>query len=237
MAPLRAVLSTVVDEAVLREGGTGPQLFVNAVHVQSGISRVFGPTEMSLDALLASGCAPLSYQAVQIEGESYWDGSYAANPALWPLYDAKLDCDIFMIELTPLRRAETPTSAKNILNRINEVASINGLVSELRALDTINRNIAGADIRMHVVSMPDHAASVLEKEPSIKRTVGRVLFEMLRQDGYQACDAWLAEHRAMLGRRSSVDIRARYLVPYTATAGSRSPAAKPKLARTALRTP
>src|SRR5690606_30812531 len=136
--------------------------------------------EMSIDALLASACAPFAYQAVQIEGESYWDGSYAGNPMLWPLYQA-LDCDIFMLELTPLRRAEIPMSAKNILHRINELGSLNGLVAELRALDTVNRNVPGADIRMHVVSMPDRPAGLLEDEPSIKRTVDRVLFEMLRQ--------------------------------------------------------
>lgn len=232
MAPLRSILGTVVDEAVLRRRAAAPQLFVNAVHVQTGSSRVFGPADMSIDALLASACAPLSYQAVQIEGESYWDGSYAANPILWPLYEGRLDCDIFMVELTPLLRAETPMSAKNILNRINEVASINGLVCELRALDTINRNVAGADIRMHVVSMSERPAAVLENEPSIKRTVGSVLFEMLRQDGHQVCDAWLQQHRRTLGERSSVDIRTRYLKPYSASAGARAAGARLQAATT-----
>ncbi|MET0543365.1 MAG: patatin-like phospholipase family protein [Variovorax sp.] len=222
MAPLRYILNTVVDEAILRESSVAPDLFVNAVHVQTGSSRVFGPAEMSIDALLASACAPLSYQAVQIDGESYWDGSYATNPTLWPLYEGNLDCDIFMVELTPLHRTETPMSAKNILNRINEVASINGLVSEMRALDIVNRNVADAAIRMHVLATSDRPASVLENEPSIKRTVGRVLFEMLRQDGYQACEAWLAENRALLGLRSSVDIGARYLTPYSASRGARA---------------
>lgn len=168
---------------------------------------------MSMDALLASACAPLSFQAVDIDGESYWDGSYAANPALWPLYEKNLDADIFMVELTPQYRAELPRSAKNILNRINEIGSITGLLSELRALDTINSNVAGADIRMHVLSMSEGPAAALENEPSIKRTVGRVLFEMLRQDGHRACDAWLREHGAQLGLRSTVDIGLRYLAP------------------------
>jgi NTE family protein len=214
MAPLRYILNTVVDEALLREADAAPQLFVNAVHVPTGSTRVFGPKDMSIDAVLASACAPLSYQAVQIDGNSYWDGSYAANPTLWPLYEGNLDTDIFMVELTPLHRAETPMSAKNILNRINEVSSLNGLVSELRALDLINRNVAKAAIRMHVLSMDEQPAGLFEKEPSIKRTVGRVLFELLRQDGRRACDAWLSQHRELLGNGSSVDIAARYLRPY-----------------------
>ncbi|MFN9470312.1 patatin-like phospholipase family protein [Acidovorax sp.] len=206
MAPLRYILNTVVDETLLRDTSAAPRLFVNALHVQSGSGRVFEPEEMSIEAILASACAPLSYQAIEIDGESYWDGSYAANPSLWPLYESQLDTDILLVELTPLHRAETPLSAKNILNRINEAASINGLVSELRSLELINRTVPEDDIRMHVLSLPDRPAGLLATEPSIKRTVGRVLFEMLRQDGRQACDAWL---------ESTVDISARYLRPYT----------------------
>lgn len=215
MAPLRCILNTVFDEALLREANAAPELFVNALHVKSGSGRVFGPADMSIDAVLASACAPLSYQAVWIDGDPYWDGSYVANPSLWPLYEGRLDTDILLVELTPLLRAELPMSAKNILNRINETASVNGLVSELRALELINRNVSGADIRMHVLSLPDQPAGILGTEPSIKRTVGRVLFEMLRQDGRRACETWLSDHRAQLGKSSTVDIGARYLRPYT----------------------
>ena len=215
MAPLRFILNTVVDEALLRKASAAPRLFVNALHVQSGSCRVFGPADISIDAVLASACAPLSYQPVVIDGQAYWDGSYAANPSLWPLYEDQLNTDILLVELTPLHRAEIPLSAKNILNRINEVASVSGLVSELRALEVINRNVPGADIRMHVLSLPDQPAGLLGTEPSIRRTVGRVLFEMLRQDGRRACDAWLAEHGAQLGGRSTVDVADRYLRPHT----------------------
>lgn len=214
MAPLRHILHTVVDEAVLRDADAASPLFVNALNVRTGAPRVFGPADITIEALLASACAPLSYQAVQVDGEAYWDGSYAANPCLWPLYEGQLDTDILLVELTPLHRAEVPLSAKNILNRINEVASVNGLVAELRAVDAINRHAAGADIRMHVLSLPDQAAGVLATEASIKRTVGRVVFEMLRQEGRRACEDWLGAHARHLGHRASVDVAARYLAPF-----------------------
>lgn len=214
MAPLRAILNNVVDIALLREARAAPRVFVNAVHVQSGKGRVFGPQEMSIDAILASACAPLVFQAVQIEGEAYWDGSYVANPFVWPLYEDNHDTDILLVELIPLQRGETPMSAKNILNRINEVTSINGLVAELAALETVNRHVPGADIRVHVLSMPAQPGAELAKEPSIKRTVDGILFEMLRQDGRRACEAWLDAHGDKLGRQSSIDLEARYLRPY-----------------------
>ena len=191
----------------------GPTLSVNAVNVHSGLSRVFGPTDMSVEAIMASACAPFMFQAVQIEGESYWDGSYGGNPALWPLYASQADVDLLMVELTPLHRSETPTTAKNILNRINEIASINGLVSELRLMAAVTQQ-RGQQVRSHVISLPDTVPPA-ESEPSTKRTVGPVLFETLKAQGRQACDAWLAQHLPDLGVRSSTDLNLRYLVPYS----------------------
>lgn len=208
LEPLRYVMSEVANVEVLKAPGANA-LFVNAVNVHTGSVRVFGGTELSVDAILASACAPLMFQAARVEGESYWDGSYGANPSLWPLYDASHNVDILLIELAPLYRPETPTTAKDILNRINEIASVNGLTSELRALALINRSVPNADIRTHVISLPDSGPDT-ELEPSIKRTVGPVLFESLRHSGYAACSAWLAAHRATLGLRSSVDIHQRY---------------------------
>ena len=208
LEPLRYIVSEVADFDVLAAPGDHA-LFVNAVNVHTGNVRVFGGTELSVDAILASACALLMFQAARIEGESYWDGSYGANPSLWPLYDASHNVDILLIELAPLYRPETPTTAKDILNRINEIASVNGLTSELRALALINRSVPDADIRTHVISLPDSGRDV-ELEPSIKRTVGPILFESLRCTGYAASTAWLASHRAALGLRSSVDIHQRY---------------------------
>lgn len=211
MAPLRHVLNSVVDFEGLRRK-QGPELFVNAVNVHTGLSRVFGPSEMSAEVLLASACAPLVFQAVQIGQDFYWDGSYGGNPMLWPLYEGKDDADIFMVELTPLKRAETPTTAKNILNRINEIASINALVAELRQVDAYNR--LGAAIRLHVLSLADEDSAAATLEPSVKRSVGMMLFESLRLRGRAACERWLADNWAGLGVRSTTDLRGKYLQPY-----------------------
>jgi NTE family protein len=212
MEPLRYVLEQVADVDLLN-GDRAPPLFVNATNVHTGYSRLFRPGELSIDALLASACAPLMFQAIEIDGQSYWDGSYASNPQLWPLYEDSLDCDIFLVELAPLRREETPRTAKNILNRINEIASINGLLTELRALDLLRRDLPEAKVRMHVLSIDD-AENEQQVEPSIKRSADRALFRMLRSSGRDACERWLAANRQHLGVRSSVDIGARYLAPY-----------------------
>jgi NTE family protein len=46
---------------------------------------VFTGKHLDADAVLASACLPLLFQAVEIDGEAYWDGGYSANPALTPL--------------------------------------------------------------------------------------------------------------------------------------------------------
>ena len=210
---LRYVLTGVADAEVLRRAAPTP-LFVNAVHVNTGVSRVFGPDDMSIEALMASACAPFMFPAVRIDGQSYWDGTYGANPMLWPLYRGSGSADILLVELAPVLREETPTTAKNILSRINEIASARGLVEELRALQAVNRDSPGASIRMHVLSLPD-ALETPDMEPSLKRTVDAFLFETLRRKGHAACDAWLGANAGAIGERASVDIGARYLQPFS----------------------
>lgn len=202
MAPLRMVLGSLINESALRNPAA-PTLFVNAVSAQTGLNRVFKPGEVTIDALLASACAPLVFQAIPIGGESYWDGSYGANPSLWPLFQERKDVDVFLIELTPLHRPETPMSAKNILNRINEIASINALKAELR--EVIDINVQKEVVRMHVLSLPIEGYE-MAMEPSIKRSVGIELFESLRQTGYAACDRWLQSNQKDLGVSGTMDM-------------------------------
>jgi NTE family protein len=214
LEPLRFILNTVVDVEALQRP-QAPRLFVNAVSARTGRTRVFGPEDLSIDALMASACAPLMFPSVLIDGEPYWDGSYAGNPMLWPLHEgmkaAARGTDILLVELTPRIREDLPITAKNILNRINEIASINGLVAELREVDRVNQDAGRESVRLHCVSLPEESAAGLI-EPSTKRTIGLTLFASLKKMGADACEGWLRSSRAALGKRSSFDYRSSYLV-------------------------
>jgi predicted acylesterase/phospholipase RssA len=85
--PLRNLLAPLVDFAALREASPY-KLFVCATNVRSGRARVFRDHELTCDMLLASAALPTAFRAVEIEGESYWDGGYMGNPALYPLFYA-----------------------------------------------------------------------------------------------------------------------------------------------------
>src|SRR5690606_36040285 len=82
--PLRDIASRTIDIDAVR-ACRDIRLFVTATNVRTGRPRVFGRDDISLDALLASGCLPDMFEAVQIDGDPYWDGGFMGNPALWPL--------------------------------------------------------------------------------------------------------------------------------------------------------
>ena len=84
---------------------------VSATAVKQGRAHVFRTREITPDVLLASSCLPHLFQAVEIDGEPYWDGGYLANPALWPLIHPDTPDDILILPLNPFVREETPHAA------------------------------------------------------------------------------------------------------------------------------
>lgn len=83
--PLRALLQRVVDFDRLNSSPEAPQLFLNATNVRTGKIKVFQSPLLTAETVLASACLPPYFQAVEIDGEHYWDGGYLGNPAIYPL--------------------------------------------------------------------------------------------------------------------------------------------------------
>ena len=100
--PLRAVLSRVIDFDGLNQSPEAPQLFLNATNVRTGKIKVFETPRISIDAVLASACLPPYFQAVEIDGEHYWDGGYTGNPALAPLYLNTDANDLIIVGINPI---------------------------------------------------------------------------------------------------------------------------------------
>src|SRR6188472_1566296 len=148
--PLRSVLDECIDFDRLSRAPI--KLFVTATNVRTGRGHIFRNKVITADVLLASACLPTMFHAVEIDGEAYWDGGYAGNPALFPLiYNCKSP-DIVIVHINPLLRKELPYSAGDILNRINEISFNSSLMREMRAVSFITRlvrqnRIVGEDIR------------------------------------------------------------------------------------------
>ena len=109
-SPFKELLREAINFERVRQQ-TIVKLFLCATNVQTAKVKIFHGKEIGLEHLLASTCLPLLMQAVEVDGEYYWDGSYAGNPAIFPLiYDCAAR-DILMIHITPAERPEVPTTS------------------------------------------------------------------------------------------------------------------------------
>ncbi len=91
--------------------------------------------------MLASGCLPFLFHAVEIDGEHYWDGGYMGNPAIFPLIYSCASADVVIIHINPIERPELPRSATEIMNRINEISFNSSLMREMRAISFVTKLI------------------------------------------------------------------------------------------------
>src|SRR4029077_8108071 len=134
--PLRAVLEKSIDFKRLESCRAG-KLFVFAGNVKTGKVRVFKSGEITPDVLLASACLPFLFQAVTIDGEPYWDGGYMGNPAIFPLIYGTETADVVIVQVNPLGCDSVPTSATEIMNRLNEISFNSSLMREMRAISFV----------------------------------------------------------------------------------------------------
>mgnify|MGYP000279380520 CR=1 FL=1 len=207
--PLRDIVAARVDFERVR-ACQDLKLFVTATNVRSGKQRIFSREEMSLDAVMASACLPTVFQAVEIDGEAYWDGGYMGNPSLSPLLHECTAGDIMVVQITPLYRADVPTSAADIMNRLNEITFNAALIKEMKTIAMLQELLAEHDIdvgcyrqaRLHHLS-GDEPLSHLSA--SSKLNPEWAFLCHLHELGRSATDAWLAQHFDDLGKRATLD--------------------------------
>ncbi|WP_209600188.1 patatin-like phospholipase family protein [Sinorhizobium kostiense] len=206
--PLRAILDETIDFAQLVESPI--RLFITATNVRTGRGRVFRNGDLTPDVLLASACLPTLFQAVEIDGDAYWDGGYAGNPTLTPLI---LDCaaeDTILVQINPVERPGTPRSAREILNRVNEVSFNAVLLKELRMMGLLRRMAQPTDkegarwasMRMHRIA----GDIMLKLGYSSKLNAEWPFLTLLRDEGRSAAATFLSKHGDDLGQRSSLDL-------------------------------
>jgi len=213
--PLLDVLERVVDFELLR-CNPKVKLFLSATNVRSGKIRVFENHEMSSDVVLASTCLPFIFQAVRINEEYYWDGGYMGNPALFPLIYRCETSDIVMVHINPISRPTVPTTAAEILNRINEISFNSSLMREVRAVEFLNRLVDEGraptpeirQVRLHAVEADEimrhlGAASKLNADWNFLTDLYTI--------GRKKADAWLRDDFPKVGIRSSINICDKYL--------------------------
>ncbi|HEY2021822.1 patatin-like phospholipase family protein [Paraburkholderia sp.] len=206
--PLQKILDESIDFAHLRDAPI--KLFITATRVRTGQARVFRNADLSANVLLASGCLPTMFQAVQIDGDDYWDGGYAGNPTITPLVRECTSSDTLLVQVNPIERNGTPRTARDIISRLNEVAFNAPLMKELRMIALLRRAAdAGSDEGRHWAEMRIHriASDVMtELGYSSKLNAEWSFLTMLRDEGRRAAETFLIEHGDLIGVRSSLDL-------------------------------
>jgi NTE family protein len=206
--PLRQVLSRCVDFDRL---ATAPiKLFVTATNVRTGRMRIFRNKDVTSDALLASGCLPFMFQAIEIDGEAYWDGGYAGNPTITPLIRECDSEDTILIPINPVERPGIPRTARDIINRVNEVSFNASLLKEMRMIAVLRRVVNPGDaegarwasMRVHMITSEIMSSLGV----SSKLNPEWAFFTFLRDEGRRKADEFIAEHADDIGRRSTLDI-------------------------------
>ncbi|MCW5669022.1 MAG: patatin-like phospholipase family protein [Hydrogenophaga sp.] len=213
--PLRDILVDTIDFDRARRCHK-TQLFIAATQVRTGALRVFAQHELTADMVLASACLPLLFQAVDIEGEAYWDGGYAGNPTLLPLVNEACADDLLLVQINPTQRESVPTTARDILDRINEVTFNASLVKELRTLALLKQVIGEQRsphspalfqrvqrLRVHLIEGGESLAAL---GAGSKTNTQWAFLSNLHAMGREAADRWLHAHRKDLGQRSTLDL-------------------------------
>ena len=213
--PLRGALVKSVDFERL-EHCRAVKLFISATNVKTGKVRVFKSGEITPDVLLASACLPFLFQAVTVDGEPYWDGGYMGNPSIFPLIYGADTPDVVVVQVNPLGCDRVPTTAAEIMNRVNEISFNSSMMREMRAISFVTDLID--DGKLDSNNYKRINVHWIEAEKQMKglgvssKLNARMDFLLhLKAIGRQAADDWIADHFDAIGRQSTIDIKERFL--------------------------
>ena len=194
--PLRTILSEEVNFDTFRVKPP-VRLLVAATRVSDGGLRIFREKAVTLDAVLASACLPLVHHAVEIGGETYWDGAYSANPPILPLIEASRVSDTLLIPAGE----ETPTSSADISKRMQQITFNSSLLREMNSLDAMTR-LSGPDSQSSTLSrklrgLRLHHINAEKYVPGLTQASALDLdwnfLSVLHQHGRATAAGWLAQ--------------------------------------------
>ena len=213
--PLRKFLEEKIDFDRLA-AFKALKVFVVATTVTTGKAEVFSGKRLTAKAVMASACLPTVFHAVEIEGEHYWDGGYSGNPAIHPLIYQCDSRDVVLVQINPIKRDKLPTTAGDIMDRLNEITFNAALIAEMRAIDFVKRLLMEGkldparykNVLMHRID----GGEILEGfAASTKSATDGKLIHTLRDLGKTCAKQWLSKRFASLGVASTVNIGRDYL--------------------------
>jgi NTE family protein len=210
--PFRDLLAQTINFDRVRKQAA-VKLFLCATNVQTAKVKIFHGKEIEVSHLLASTCLPLLMQAVEVDGEFYWDGGYSGNPALFPLlYDCETP-DILMVHITPAERPGVPITSPAIMNRMQEISFNTALIREMRTIAYLNKQIDDGRLdgrRRSLVHLIEAEDLIRGFSWSSRLNSDWKFVLHLHEMGRVRADQWLAANFDRLGQDSTVDLYEKY---------------------------
>jgi NTE family protein len=210
--PFKDLLAETINFERVR-GQTDLKLFLCATNIQTAKVEIFTGKELHVEHVLASTCLPLLMQAVEVGGEYYWDGSYAANPAIYPLVYNCDSRDILIIHITPAERPGVPTTSPAIMNRMQEIGFNTSLIREMRMIAHYNklieqgRMLGGKLMLVHVIEAEEYIRTF---SWTSRLNADWDFLQHLHNIGRACADHWLQNNFDRLGIESTVDLDTKY---------------------------
>jgi len=187
--PLRQVLARDIDFSVLRDPRC-PKLLIAATRVRDGQPRIFRNAEITADVVLASTCPP--QVTVEIDGEAYWDGGFAANPPVVMLVQESEASDVLVVQVTPARDSYVPITMAAIDRRLDQITANSVLNAEIAALEWARDRAAtsGHPLRIFRIAAEDEIDGLAQRSAV---DLGRSFMTKLQGSGRGAADRWLKQ--------------------------------------------
>ena len=212
--PLRDVLRGLIDFEKVR-ACKEIKLFVAATNVHTGKIAIFKREQLTADHIMASACLPYVFRAVEIDGVPYWDGGYMGNPALFPLFYETACPDVIVVQVNPIEREETPRTARDIQDRVNEISFNSSLLSEFRAVEFVQRLVDTGKLPKEkyrrVFAHRIEGGEKLGAFPAAtKLDSSWANLAAMRDIGRAAAKDWLAKNYEAIGARDTIDLRAQF---------------------------
>ena len=212
--PLRDILNDHIDFDKLRRMSP-VKLFIAATEVSTGAAKIFRTEEISVNAVLASACLPTLFPAIQIDGSSYWDGAFSANPDLISLISETKADDTLLIQINPDRGLDLPTSNEAIAENISRLSFNQPLRNHVERIELCRRTpirvgLAARRLGKHRMHLIDGSPHTLKLNAKTKSHPDWRLINKLREQGRAMSTSWIEDYFGSVGKQATIDLYAKF---------------------------
>jgi NTE family protein len=218
--PLKDILNNLIDFEELQRYNK-KKLFICATNVKTNRAKIFSNREITVEAVMASACLPFLFQAVEIDGEYYWDGGYMGNPPISPLITNTNIRDIVLVKINSININSVPTTARDIADRVNEISFNSSLINEMKLIHYRNELIRNGilkhddkknrEIFVHTISGYE---ALSQLSYSSKMNTSWDFLVDLKNKGRQIAEKWLQKDFREVGLKSTFDVEEHFFGKY-----------------------